>query len=47
MQDDINETIDMKIPLRERWMQDIEMFSKYLDIKVIPVRKIDDRSLMI
>ncbi|XP_014489322.1 PREDICTED: uncharacterized protein LOC106752266 [Dinoponera quadriceps] len=32
-QDDANKTIDMNVPLRERWMQDIEMFSKYLDIK--------------
>lgn len=38
MQDDTKETVDIKVPLRERWMQDIEMFSKYLDMKVIPVR---------
>lgn len=37
MQEGTNETVNVQIPLRERWMQDIEMFSKYLDMKVILV----------
>lgn len=29
-----NKTIRIQTPLRDRWSEDIEMFSKYLDMKV-------------
>lgn len=35
MQNVADESTNMQIPLREQWMQDIEMVSKYLDTKVI------------
>lgn len=30
----ISKTIKITTPLRDRWKEDIEMFSKYLDVKV-------------
>lgn len=35
MLDDTNKNINVQISLKERWMQNIEMHSKYLDVKVI------------
>jgi len=35
IQNKIDESTNVQIPLREQWMQDIEMVSKYLDMKVI------------
>jgi len=35
MQNKVDETTSVQIPLRDQWMQDIEMVSKYLDMKVI------------
>lgn len=34
MQNAADESTSAQVPLREQWMQDIEMVSKYLDIKV-------------
>lgn len=45
MQDERSEIADMQIPLRERWMQDIEMLSKYLDTKVILICSISQHIL--
>jgi hypothetical protein len=35
IQNKADERINVQIPLRDQWMQDIEMVSKYLDMKVI------------